>query len=293
MVKNYFLRVLGNYVGTFRQLDRRFVYTILIDFLFILLLTVTVQVVGKGMDNIIPADYPLKAKLQGMNYMTTVELREVRDAVSDFKSRILAYSFAFVVMAVLLYTFSRFCVYSIIERKAIFGKGWAKTYFRFIALNLLLVVFSLALYVIFLSILYVLLRQAMPLEEWVRITLFILVFFFVLLLDYLVIAASFMFMRVRRVWASLKRTFTVLIANMHLALLPVLAVFLMLVIINILIILSLTTGELGSVFIVSVLLLCFVSFLRFYYRNVLDSIVPPWRKEAAPTKKEVKKRARK
>jgi hypothetical protein len=288
MAENYFLGALKRYAFTFRRLDRTFLYTLLIDLAFILLVAVVFQVFGKGMDNIIPQDYPLKAKLDGMDYMTSIELHELTDAVSAFKSRIVWYSVAFAFFVVLAYTLSRYWVYSIVSKLKIFRKDWVKAYLRFVGLNLLLVVFSVVAYLALLTLLYFLLSPFVPLSQASRIIVFILVLFFVLLINYLVISTSFVFMKETKVWRTIRLMFSSIIKRIHLALFPVFLTFLTLLLLNVLVMISLLTGELGSVFLVSILLLCFVSFIRFYYHGVLDAVLPAGEVKHGAKVKEVK-----
>ncbi|MBW2971413.1 hypothetical protein KY359_00100 [Candidatus Woesearchaeota archaeon] len=281
MADNYFLRELKGFGRTFTQIDSRFIFIILADFLLVVLLIVGTKFLSTSLNNLMPPDYPLQSKIQSLDYMTYVEAGDLRDVLVDFRNKIYGYSFLFILFALFVYTASRYVVYSLVDRARLFAKGWLRNYGLFVVLNLALAVLALVAYTLFLVLLYAVIYKFIPLSQPGQAVLFIIIMYFVLLIHYFIVSTSLDFMRNCSVRQSISGLFRRHVKKTHLALLPVLFMFLLILLLNIAVIVSTVAGEMGSMFLISLLLFCFVSFMRMYYRNVMDAVLPAKHEPAA------------
>jgi glucan phosphoethanolaminetransferase (alkaline phosphatase superfamily) len=148
---------------------------------------------------------------------------------------------------------------------------------------------------LFVLLLYAIINPAAPLSAGPQLLVFLVMLFFILLLHYLLATTSFIYIRTSDLGQSIKKLFTVIIRNIHLALLPILLMLITFVVLNAVMALLMLTGPLISTIIITLLLLGFVTFIRFYYRNVLDRFSPaekPIVEKARPVKKVPAKKKR-
>jgi hypothetical protein len=286
-MSGYFINTWKTFAANFR-LDRRFLYSVLLDIAFVVLFIIGMLLLQAGMGGLIPDTYPLQSKLDSMDYMQRLELTELKDTLVDAQNRMLMYSFLFILYLTLICTGTRCMIYSLIERKDLFPQGWLKKYLKFVVLNIVLFLILFVIYLAVMGLLSLLLGPAVSHGKGVQLLVFLFIAYFVCLLHYMLVTTSFIYIHSSRLWRSVGMLFTTIMRNIHLALLPALLVLLMFILLNIIIIFLSLAGPLVSMLLVTILMLFFISFLRFYYNRVLNTFAV----KAAPVRTAPKKPAK-